>query len=62
RTLLLAEESDAADLERHRLRLAGSGVECSLVSVPDVPTWRDERLGASGMPVATLHAIVSWFG
>jgi pimeloyl-ACP methyl ester carboxylesterase len=62
RTLLLAAESDAALLEWHRLRLAGAGVECSVASVPDVPTWRDERLGSSGMPAAALHAIVSWFG
>ena len=61
RTLLLAQDGDLPGLEQHRSRLAGAGAECALLSVPGLPTWRDERLGASGMPVATLRGIVSWF-
>jgi hypothetical protein len=60
RTLLLAQDDDLAGLEEHRSRLASAGAECALLAVPDIPTWRDERIGASGMPVATLRAIVSW--
>lgn len=60
KTLLVASGNATAGAEAIHRQLQASRADCVLERTLEEPVWRERRVGAGAMSVATARAIVAW--
>jgi alpha/beta superfamily hydrolase len=60
RTLITASGLTTSDSDALLSHLKAQHVDCMLEHSPDEPVWRERRVGAGALSVATVRGILSW--